>query len=66
MLDQAQLTVIATKLGVSTDAQRKWFERGLVPHRWRMPILQEAMKRGITADYSSLGELERNRKRRAA
>ena len=36
----------AAHLGVSTDARRKWRERGRVPHRWRIPIIQEARRAG--------------------
>lgn len=35
-----QIEAIAERLGVKPEARRKWRERGSVPHRWRLPILQ--------------------------
>jgi hypothetical protein len=35
------IDAIAKRLGVKSEARRKWRERGSVPHRWRLPILQE-------------------------
>ncbi len=40
---------IASKLGVQYFARRKWRARGVVPHRWRIPLIQ-ASAGSITAD----------------
>jgi hypothetical protein len=34
------IDVIAERLGVKLGTRRKWRQRGSVPHRWRLPILQ--------------------------
>lgn len=39
---------IGIALGATEEATRKWRERGHVPHRWRLPILREALKRGLS------------------
>jgi hypothetical protein len=36
----AHIDAIAERLGVKIEARRKWRQRGSVPHRWRLPILQ--------------------------
>ena len=33
---------IAEGLGVALEARRKWRQRGHVPYRWRLPILEIA------------------------
>jgi hypothetical protein len=38
---------IARDLGASAEARKKWRQRGCIPHRWRLPIIREAEKRGI-------------------
>ncbi|MGB0854884.1 MAG: hypothetical protein ACPGSI_16430 [Pikeienuella sp.] len=40
---------MAREMGVSAVAVEKWRERG-VPHKWRLPLLDEAEKRGIDID----------------
>lgn len=48
---------IATELDIETaDARRKWKERGRVPYKWRIPILQEAAKRGVMLSAADLGQ----------
>lgn len=61
MLNQEQLAEIGRKLGVTNEARQKWWQRGQVPHRWRLAVLQEAMKCGIQANYDELGRLRRKR-----
>jgi hypothetical protein len=34
------IDAIAERLGVKLGTRRKWRQRGSVPHRWRLPILQ--------------------------
>jgi hypothetical protein len=44
---------LAACLNVGDWARRKWRQRGSVPHRWRLPIMELAAERGIpltTAD----------------
>ena len=38
---------LAASLGVSPEARKKWRQRGAVPHKWRLPILDLAAKRGV-------------------
>jgi hypothetical protein len=38
---------LAAELGVKLVTRKKWHDRGWVPHRWRLPIVQEASKRGV-------------------
>lgn len=38
---------LAGELGVKPLALQKWWQRGHVPHRWRLPLLQLAEKRGV-------------------
>jgi len=38
----AAIDAIATRLGVPYFTRRKWFQRGKVPHRWRISILSES------------------------
>jgi hypothetical protein len=44
---ETEILTIARDLGVSVEARKKWRQRGCVPHRWRLPIIREAQKRGI-------------------
>lgn len=46
---------IARELGVNPETIRKWRQRGGVPHRWRLPIIQFTAKRGQTVPAVSLG-----------
>jgi hypothetical protein len=57
MLDRRQLGALAAQIGVSAAAVRKWWQRGAVPHRWRMAILRAAAARGIDARYDDMGAL---------
>lgn len=44
---RAEIDQIAADLRVTEEARRKWRARGAVPHRWRIPVLAEAGKRGV-------------------
>lgn len=41
---------VAAELGAAPEARRKWRERGKVPHRWRLPILDAARKKRVKVD----------------
>lgn len=43
---------IAAELGVDANVRRVWRQRH-VPHKWRLPILREASKRGLEIDESA-------------
>ncbi|MGL5362628.1 MAG: hypothetical protein ACRDBH_07090 [Bosea sp. (in: a-proteobacteria)] len=45
------IDAIAERLGVKSEARRKWRERGAVPHRWRLPILQQGAGILAPADF---------------
>lgn len=36
LIDQA-----AKALGVGKEARKKWRQRNIVPHRWRLPLIRE-------------------------
>lgn len=38
---------LAAARGVTVAARQKWKERGAVPHRWRIPLLQDAVAAGV-------------------
>lgn len=38
---------LATDLGVGDWTRRKWRQRGAVPHRWRLALIEAGKKRGI-------------------
>jgi hypothetical protein len=38
----AAIDAIGERLGVPYFTRRKWFQRGSVPHRWRILILSES------------------------
>ena len=39
-IDWNAIDRVAMTLGVSYRARQKWRQRGTVPHKWRLPILQ--------------------------
>lgn len=39
---------LAAARGVTVAARQKWKERGGVPHRWRIPLLQDAAAAGVS------------------
>ena len=43
---------LATQLGVKRDALRKWKERGRVPYRWQIPLVQASNGRITTEQFS--------------
>lgn len=47
METDALIAGLAKDLGVKDAALKKWRQRG-VPHRWRLPLLREAARRGVT------------------
>lgn len=49
---------IASALGVRPKTVRMWWWRKKVPHWARLPILQEAAKRGLTVDHKIFDALE--------
>lgn len=40
----------AERLGIQAEAIRKWGERGRVPYRWRLPILDDCKRRRLNVD----------------
>lgn len=50
------IDAVAAALGVKEAARLKWRSRG-VAHRWRYPILAEALKRGTPLTYADLDAL---------
>jgi hypothetical protein len=42
-----EIDQIAERLGVKDEARRKWRARGAVPHRWRLPIIEESAAAGV-------------------
>jgi hypothetical protein len=47
------IDAIAARLGVNYFTRRKWFQRGVVPHRWRIPILSESAGRLSPSDFEA-------------
>jgi hypothetical protein len=43
-----EIDALAESLGVSDWARRKWQQRGVIPHKWRLPLI-EASKGKLTA-----------------
>ncbi len=39
---------LAKEQGVKYDTRYKWRLRGSVPHHWRLPLMKEAAKAGLT------------------
>ena len=64
-----EIDTLAAARGITVEARQKWRERGSVPHRWRIPLLQDAAVTGakITAEDmefpSSKGAPSRSRTR---
>ena len=50
---------LAAELNVSVDARKKWRQRGAVPHKWRLPILDLARQRGLSISPADLAALDR-------
>lgn len=38
---------LATDLGVGDWTRRKWRQRGAVPHRWRLALIEAGRKEGV-------------------
>ncbi len=47
---------IAAHMGVQREARYKWRERGKVPGRWHLPILQKARAEGFELDPEALSD----------
>jgi bifunctional DNA-binding transcriptional regulator/antitoxin component of YhaV-PrlF toxin-antitoxin module len=47
---------IAASLGVNQEARYKWRERGKVPGRWHLPILQQARQEGLELNPDALSD----------
>jgi len=47
---------LAREIGASGPVRRKWRERRSVPHRWRLPLLEAAEKRGIEIDRAAFDD----------
>lgn len=43
----------AILLGVCREALRKWRVRGIVPHRWRIPIMQARVGVFVPDDFDA-------------
>jgi antitoxin component of MazEF toxin-antitoxin module len=54
---------IAAGLGVRSETRRKWRERGKVPGRWHLPILQKAGEEGLDLDPEALTDFRRGARR---
>jgi antitoxin component of MazEF toxin-antitoxin module len=50
---------IAASLGVRREARYKWRERGKVPGRWHLAILQKARAEGLDLDHEALADFRR-------
>ena len=48
-----QINEIGAALGANFEARKKWKQRRCVPHRWRLPIINEGAKRGILIDQAA-------------
>jgi hypothetical protein len=57
MTTDALIDLLAADLGVSEEARKKWRQRGAVPHKWRLPLIDLAAKRGIIISQSDLTSL---------
>jgi hypothetical protein len=44
------------RLGVSSEALRKWRFRGHVPHKWRIPLIEAAQAAGRYISPSSFDD----------
>lgn len=42
----------AKALGVKDEALRKWQERGRVPYRWHLPLIETAAGKLVPADFA--------------
>ncbi len=42
----ALVDLCAIELGILPENRRKWRERNRVPHRWRLPLLQQFARHG--------------------
>lgn len=63
------IATLATELGdpkVTADAIRKWEERGRVPHRLRLPLIDLAKGRRLKLSASDFDFTPAPKKRRAA
>jgi hypothetical protein len=56
MSDWNTIDRAAAALGVKQEARRKWRERGRVPYRWRIPIMQKAVTFGEAVDPALFDE----------
>lgn len=44
------IETVAAEMGAKEEARRKWRERGRVPHRWRLPIMEAARAKRVKLD----------------
>lgn len=56
MADCQIIETLAKELGVHRETRRKWRERRSVPHRWRLPLLMAAEKRGVKIDLAAFDD----------
>lgn len=59
---------LATTLSVTPYSMKKWKARGAVPHKYRLPLLELAEKKGVSLKSSDFefGKKPAPKKRRAA
>lgn len=57
---------LAKSLGISDFAIEKWRVRGRVPHRWRLPLLELAKRRGKALRAAQFEGLDADVRRRKA
>lgn len=49
-----EIDKLAAARGVTKAAREKWRERGAVPHRWRIPLLQDAAASGCAITHQDM------------
>ncbi len=62
MDERSLIDNIAASLGVLPGARQRWRSRGHVPHRWRLPILTEAGRRGLSINPALFDDYRRLRR----
>lgn len=59
MNDARLICEAARDLGITETNLEKWFVRGYVPHKWRLPIVQKLAERGVTINVTLFDEFPR-------
>lgn len=61
-----EIEELAVSLGVGDWSRRKWRQRGAVPHKWRLALIEAGKKRGIKLSPKDMTWGPEARTRRAA